>query len=67
VIENGFVHIPETMPWLAEYHRELTVVPNQRRITVSVPAVVFRSAKRCRAREAAVKRKPMSGVARQTG
>jgi predicted phage terminase large subunit-like protein len=27
VIENGFVHIPETAPWLAEYLHELTVFP----------------------------------------
>jgi predicted phage terminase large subunit-like protein len=26
-IENGFVHIPETAPWLAEYLHELTVFP----------------------------------------
>jgi hypothetical protein len=25
VIENGFVHIPETAPWLAEYLHEMTV------------------------------------------
>jgi hypothetical protein len=28
VIENGFVHIPKTAPWLAEYLHELTVFPN---------------------------------------
>jgi len=28
VIENGFVHIPETAPWLADYLHELTVFPN---------------------------------------
>ena len=28
VIESGFVHIPETAPWLAEYLHELTVFPN---------------------------------------
>jgi hypothetical protein len=28
VIENGFVHIPETAPWLAEYLHELAVFPN---------------------------------------
>jgi predicted phage terminase large subunit-like protein len=27
VIENGFVHIPETAPWLEEYLHELTVFP----------------------------------------
>src|SRR5438067_4635917 len=27
VIENGFVHIPETAPWLAEYLHEITVFP----------------------------------------
>ena len=27
MIENGFVHIPETAPWLAEYLHELTVFP----------------------------------------
>ena len=27
VIENGFVHIPETAPWLAEYLHEMTVLP----------------------------------------
>jgi hypothetical protein len=24
LIENGFVHIPETAPWLAEYLHEMT-------------------------------------------
>ena len=28
IIENGFVHIPETAPWLAEYLHELTIFPN---------------------------------------
>jgi predicted phage terminase large subunit-like protein len=28
VIENGFVHIPETAPWLADYLHELAVFPN---------------------------------------
>jgi hypothetical protein len=28
MIENGFVHIPETAPWLAEYLLDLTVFPN---------------------------------------
>ena len=27
VIENGFVHIPETAPWVAEYLHELAVFP----------------------------------------
>jgi predicted phage terminase large subunit-like protein len=27
LIENGFVYIPETAPWLAEYLHELTVFP----------------------------------------
>ena len=27
LIENGFVHIPETAPWLAEYLHEMTVFP----------------------------------------
>src|SRR6201993_4328615 len=27
VIENGFVHIPETAPWLAQYLHEMTVFP----------------------------------------
>jgi predicted phage terminase large subunit-like protein len=27
MIENGFIHIPETAPWLAEYLHELTVFP----------------------------------------
>jgi hypothetical protein len=27
MINNGFVHIPETAPWLAEYLHELTVFP----------------------------------------
>ena len=26
-IENGFVHLPETAPWLAEYLHEMTVFP----------------------------------------
>ena len=28
LIENGFVRIPETAPWLAEYLHEMTVFPN---------------------------------------
>ena len=28
LIENGFVYIPETAPWLAEYLHEMTVFPN---------------------------------------
>ena len=28
MIENGFGHIPETEPWLAEYLHEMTVFPN---------------------------------------
>jgi hypothetical protein len=28
VIENGFVHLPETAPWFAEYLHELAVFPN---------------------------------------
>ena len=27
-IENGFIYIPETAPWLAEYLHEMTVFPN---------------------------------------
>src|SRR6516164_1573437 len=27
MIENGFVHIPESAPWLAEYLHEMTVFP----------------------------------------
>ena len=27
LIENGFVHLPETAPWLAEYLHEMTVFP----------------------------------------
>jgi predicted phage terminase large subunit-like protein len=27
MIENGFVHIPETAPWLAEYLHEISVFP----------------------------------------
>src|SRR3954451_3018811 len=27
-LENGFVYIPETAPWLAEYLHEMTVFPN---------------------------------------
>jgi predicted phage terminase large subunit-like protein len=27
-IENGFVHLPEVAPWLAEYLHEMTVFPN---------------------------------------
>ena len=29
-IENGFVHLPDTAPWLAEYLHEMTVFPNGR-------------------------------------
>jgi phage terminase large subunit-like protein len=27
-IENGFVHLPQAAPWLAEYLHELAVFPN---------------------------------------
>ena len=27
LIENGFVHLPETAPWLGEYLHELAVFP----------------------------------------
>jgi phage terminase large subunit-like protein len=30
MIENGFVHVPKTAPWLATYLHELTVFPNGR-------------------------------------
>jgi predicted phage terminase large subunit-like protein len=29
-IENGFVHLPQAAPWLAEYLHELAVFPNGR-------------------------------------
>jgi hypothetical protein len=28
MIENGFVHVPERVPWLAQYLHELTAFPN---------------------------------------
>ena len=28
MIENGFVHLPEAAPWLAQYLQELTVFPH---------------------------------------
>jgi phage terminase large subunit-like protein len=28
LIENGFVHLPERAPWLAQYLAELTAFPN---------------------------------------
>ena len=30
MIENGFVHVPDTGPWLAQYLHELTSFPNGR-------------------------------------
>ena len=30
LIENGFVHLPETAPWLAEYLHEITTFPKGR-------------------------------------
>ena len=30
MIENGFVHLPQTAPWLAEYLHEMTVFPKGR-------------------------------------
>jgi len=30
MIENGFVHLPDTAPWLAAYLHELTSFPNGR-------------------------------------
>jgi hypothetical protein len=33
MIENGFVHIPETAPWVAEYLHEMTVFPNGKMMT----------------------------------
>ncbi len=45
MIENGFVYIPETAPWLAEYLHELTVFPkgkhdDQVELDRSVPGLV---------------------------
>jgi hypothetical protein len=30
IIENGFVHLPDTAPWLAQYLHEMTTFPNGR-------------------------------------
>ena len=30
MIENGFVHLPDAVPWLALYLQEMTVFPNGR-------------------------------------
>ena len=30
MIENGFVHVPDAAPWLAQYLHEMTVFPNGR-------------------------------------
>jgi predicted phage terminase large subunit-like protein len=27
VVENGFAHVPDKAPWLAEYRHELTTFP----------------------------------------
>ena len=29
IIENGFVHLPQTAPWLAEYLHEMTIFPKR--------------------------------------
>ena len=42
MIENGFVHIPETAPWLAEYLHEMTVFPKGKhgRFDRAIPGLV---------------------------
>ena len=37
MIENRFVHIPETAPWLAEYLHEMRVFPKGSTTTKSIP------------------------------
>jgi phage terminase large subunit-like protein len=53
MIENGFVHIPEAAPWLAEYLHEMTVFPNRKYDDRSIPPRSFStgSKRRCRAGE----------------
>jgi hypothetical protein len=36
MIENGFVHVPEAAPWLAQYLHELTVFPHGSTTTRSI-------------------------------
>jgi hypothetical protein len=37
MIENGFVHIPQSAPWLAEYPHEVTVFPMASMTTRPMP------------------------------
>jgi predicted phage terminase large subunit-like protein len=37
MIENGFVHLPQTAPWLAEYLHEMTTFPKGKMTTRSTP------------------------------
>ena len=41
-IENGFVHVPDTAPWLAPYLRELTVFPHGKHDDQVPPDTSFR-------------------------
>ena len=36
IIENGFVYIPESAPWLSEYLHEMTVFPNGKQLVLAV-------------------------------
>jgi predicted phage terminase large subunit-like protein len=47
MIENGFVHIPETAPWLAEYLHELTVFPKGRHDDQLIRPRSFWTGSRC--------------------
>jgi predicted phage terminase large subunit-like protein len=59
-IENGFVHLPQTAPWLAEYLHELAVFPNGRHDPRSMRRRSFSTGSSAPARTAST---PITGCA----
>ena len=58
MIENGFVHIPETAPWLDEYLHEITIFPRENTTIRSTPLLSSWTGSKCPCRAGASSRPP---------
>jgi predicted phage terminase large subunit-like protein len=58
MIDNGFVHIPETAPWLAEYLHEMTVFQRGNTMIRSTPPCSSSTGSRHRCRIGVFSRRP---------